>query len=108
MFIFKRCDCLSKITGCCRNDKDVAQLSSDLNVLSVKSRLEILFLLKSKSHCVCDLMTHTDMSQSLVSHHLADLMKSGIVESKREGKFIEYFLTKKGEKVIQALNSIIN
>lgn len=108
MFMFKRCNCISKVSGCCWSDKDVTNLSSDLTIIAVKSRLELLFLLKSKSHCVCDLITHTNMSQSLISHHLADLMKSKLVYSKREGKFIEYFLTKKGEKVVQALDSIIS
>jgi DNA-binding transcriptional ArsR family regulator len=43
------------------------------------------------------------MSQSLVSHHLADLTTTGFVERKREGKYIDYYLTKKGEQFIQAL-----
>lgn len=48
------------------------------------------------------------MSQSLISHHLADLLKLNIIKGKREGKFIDYYLTDKGEKVVQALESIIS
>lgn len=84
-------------------DFDLQNLSNNLNLLSVKSRLDLLFLLKDKQHCVCDLMMHTKMSQSLISHHLSDLTQAGFVDSKREGKFIDYFLTKRGKQLIKAL-----
>lgn len=108
MFISKRCNCFSKLGICCGNGKNSEKLSKDLGLLSVKSRLDILFLLKDKPHCVCDLAAHTGMSQSLISHHLADLIKSQLIGSSREGKFVEYFLAKKGIKVIQALDLIRN
>lgn len=106
MFISKRCNCLSKLVGCCKKSQ-ISKLGKDLEMISVKSRLEILFLLKQKSHCVCDIISHTSMSQSLISHHLSDLAKSGLIANKRDGKFIDYFLTKKGEKVINAVQLII-
>jgi len=108
MFISKRCDCNPKTDNCCKSDKDISKLNQIFTVVSVKSRLEILFLLNSKSHCVCDITTHTKMSQSLISHHLADLMKLNLIKGKREGKFIDYYLTEKGKKVVQALESIIS
>lgn len=107
MFISKRCNCFSKISHCCQRGKVVENLSKDLSLLSTKSRLDILFLLKDKPHCVCDLMSHTDMSQSLISHHLSDLTNAGLLESKREGKYIDYYLTKKGEKTVKALSEMI-
>ena len=103
MFISKRCHCFSKLSKCCHNSKYSEILSKDLGLLSVKSRLDILFLLNDKSHCVCDLTSHTDLSQSLISHHLADLTDAGLVKSKREGKFIDYSLTFKGKQFLEAL-----
>lgn len=108
MFISKRCDCISKLGKCCRTTKDIENLSNDLSLLSVKSRLDILFLLKDKPHCVCDLENHTGMSQSLVSHHLSDLTYAGFIKSKREGKYIDYYLAQKGEKFLEAVLLMIN
>lgn len=108
MFIPKQCDCAKGKTCCCISDKKKTCLCGDLNLLSVKSRIDIVFILKDKPHFVSDIINHTGLSQSLVSHHLADLTEAGIVANKREGKFVEYFLTDKGKKVIAALELIIN
>jgi ArsR family transcriptional regulator len=107
MFISKRCCCTSKKSNCC-SPKQLNTLSSILTIISVKTRLEILYLLKEKPHCVCDLESHTEMSQSLISHHLADLENANLIESKREGKFIDYSLTKKGKMVVKVLDSLIS
>jgi DNA-binding transcriptional ArsR family regulator len=103
MFISKRCDCSSKKNKCIPSEVDLQELSDKLTLLSVKSRLGLLFLLKDKSHCVCDLTEHTKMSQSLISHHLSDLTTAGFVNSKREGKYIDYYLTPKGEGLVKTL-----
>lgn len=76
-------------------------------MVSVKSRLELLFLLHNKPHCVCDLIEHTGMSQSLISHHLSDLETKRYISSKRNGKFIDYQLTLKGIKTLKAMELII-
>jgi len=107
MFILKRCNCRTKEVFSISDDK-IGQLTDDLELISVKSRLKILFILDNKSHCVCDLMSHTKMSQSLISHHLADLTKAGFVENKRQGKYIDYCLTNKGKKTVKALKLLIN
>ncbi len=108
MFIPNKCNCLKGESCCCVSDKKKECLCEDLNLLSVKSRIDIIFILKNKPHYVGDIVAHTNMSQSLVSHHLADLTKAGFIGSKKEGKFSQYFLTDKGKKVIPALELIIN
>jgi len=101
------CGCSSKKCNCCCSKSELRQLSQNLNILSVKSRLDILFLLSAKPHCVADLESHTDLSQSLISHHLADLGKTGLVCGRRKGKFVEYEITQKGKKTIEALTLMI-
>ena len=103
MFISKRCDCSTKENKCATSEIDLQSLSDDLTLLSVKSRLDLLFLLNDKSHCVCDLTAHTKLSQSLISHHLSDLTKAGFVDSKREGKFTEFYLSQRGEELVKTL-----
>jgi DNA-binding transcriptional ArsR family regulator len=107
MFICKRCCCTSKKSGCC-SPKELDNLSSDLTVISVKSRLEILFLLRNKPHCVCDLMSHTGMSQSLISHHMADLEKFNFITGKKDGKYIDYALTFKGRHITSLLDLLLS
>ncbi len=45
--------------------------------------------------CVSDLQAHTGLSQSLVSHHLTDLIDADLVEYRQERTFMEYSLTDK-------------
>ena len=65
-------------------------------------------MLSAKPHCVTDLISHSSLSQSLVSHHLTDLSKSGFVGHRRDGKYVEYWLTPKGKKFLRALTFMIS
>src|SRR5512139_1260115 len=54
------------------------------------TRLRILRLLLQRDLCVCELMFILKMEQSRVSHQLRILRDAGLVEDKREGKWITY------------------
>ncbi len=86
--------------------KGIKTLSTLLKLLSEKNRLKLLCLLKDKEHCVCEVLECFDMSQSLVSHHLADLKDAGLVKDLKEGRKVFYSLTKKGHKIIKIIFSI--
>jgi ArsR family transcriptional regulator len=107
MFISKKCGCATKICNCCCSPTQISQIQGNLEILAVKSRLDLLFLLSFKPHCVCDLEKHTNFSQTLVSHHLSDLLRAGLVQKKRKGKFMEYSLPQKGKKTLKALTLMI-
>ena len=93
--------------SCCSSknivSKQVTTLSILLNVVSEENRLKLLCILRKGSHCVCEMMEHINLSQSLISHHLRDLKDAGIVEDKKKGLRVYYSLTKKGEKIINSL-----
>ena len=93
--------------SCCSSksieSKQITSLSSLLHVVSEESRLKLLCILRKGSHCVCEIMKHVDLSQSLISHHLKDLKEAGIVQDKKNGLRVYYTLTKKGEKIINSL-----
>ena len=56
-------------------------------------RLRCLFLLLQEQElCVCELMYALDMSQPMISRHLAQLRKTGLVMDRREGQWIYYRL----------------
>ncbi|MEM2890264.1 MAG: metalloregulator ArsR/SmtB family transcription factor [Candidatus Hadarchaeum sp.] len=64
-----------------------------LKCVSDKTRLEILHLLKKGERCVYDIVNETKLEQSLVSHHLREMRKCKIVNTRREGKKIFYRIT---------------
>ena len=70
-----------------------------LKLMSEESRLKLLCILLNGEHCVCELMEHTKMSQSLISHHLKGLKDMGVVADEKKGLRVYYSLTEKGRKV---------
>jgi len=65
-----------------------------LKILSDETRLKIVSLLAENELCVCELMEALRMSQSRISNHLRILRNTGIIEAKREGKWIFYSLAR--------------
>ena len=58
--------------------------------LADPTRLRIMFLLRERDLCVCELMFILEMEQSRVSHHMRVLREAGIAEDVREGRWIIY------------------
>jgi DNA-binding transcriptional ArsR family regulator len=54
------------------------------------TRLRITRLLFERPLCVCELVFVLKMEQSRVSHHLQILREAGLVEDKREGRWMIY------------------
>ena len=86
--------------------KQVESLASVLKIVAEPSRLKLMCILQKGEHCVCELMEHVEMSQSLVSHHLSDLKEVGIVVDDKRGLRVYYSLTKKGKNITNLLFSI--
>lgn len=63
-----------------------------------EKRLAILELLRSGEKCACVLIEQMDIGQSSLSYHMKILCESGIVESRQEGKWTHYKLSKSGSK----------
>jgi ArsR family transcriptional regulator len=88
--------------NCCspsgQEAKLAAFLASFFKLVAEKSRLKILCILRNGEHCVCELMKHLKMSQSLISHHLKDLKDAGLVTDEKRGLRVYYKLTDKGRK----------
>jgi DNA-binding transcriptional ArsR family regulator len=68
-------------------EQAVRELAQVFKLLSDETRLRILFYLAQNSELhVTDLCNRLGQSQPAVSHHLALLRVSGLIESRREGK----------------------
>lgn len=69
------------------SDQAVRDLAQVFKLMSDETRLRILLYLAQSSELhVTDLCTRLGQSQPAVSHHLALLRVSGLIESRREGK----------------------
>ena len=58
--------------------------------LSDATRLRLLNLMNGREVCVCYFVEILGQSQPKISRHLAYLRKAGIVEARREGKWMHY------------------
>lgn len=73
------------------SERAVRELSQVFKLLSDETRLRILFHLAQNGELhVTDLCARLSQSQPAVSHHLALLRVSGLIESRREGKHNYY------------------
>jgi ArsR family transcriptional regulator len=62
--------------------------------LADENRLRLLYLMKEGEICVCYLQSVLQTNQPKISRHLAYLKRSGLVEARRDGKWMHYRLKK--------------
>jgi len=65
-----------------------------LPALADRTRLRILSLIEEKEICVCYFVEALEAPQPTVSRHLAYLRESGLVEARRDGRWMHYRLAK--------------
>lgn len=84
-------------------NKELSSLSQTARVFSSKSKLKILIILLAREHCVCEIQECLGKEQSLVSHHLSDLVEAGWIKQKkgRDARQVFYSLTKEAQKKLQ-------
>lgn len=65
-------------------------LANIYHALSEVTRLRILKLLEHGELCVCDLVAALDMSQPKISFHVAALKSAGLINDRKQGRWIHY------------------
>lgn len=63
-----------------------------LRALADPTRWAVLELLAHGERCVCDLEESLDAAQSRLSYHLGVLRDAGLVDARRDGRWIYYSL----------------
>ena len=63
-----------------------------MKAMSDPNRVKILKILQHRSMCVCELREALQVSQPTVSKHLKILERAGLVNSKKDGLWVDYFL----------------
>jgi ArsR family transcriptional regulator len=67
-------------------------MHESIKALSDKTRREILSLLKQSDLTAGEISNQFSMTQATISHHLTILKEAGLVDDRRDGKFIYYAL----------------
>jgi len=73
--------------------KDVSRI---LGMLMDPTRLRLLRLLRQQELCVCELVDTLCMPQYKISRHLRSLRAVGLVEARRDGRWMHYRLGRPG------------
>ena len=81
---------------------DLKRLQLIFQTLSDYNRLGIIRFICEKESSVGEIVKVTKLSQPLVSHHLRVLKENGILETRRNGPFIFYYIRDK--KILDAIN----
>jgi len=94
-----RCSC----NYCRLTDKELNNLNRAARVFSSKSKLKILLIFLAREHCVCEIQKCLCKEQSLISHHLSDLVEEGWIKQRRgkDARQVFYSLTKEGERKLE-------
>lgn len=70
------------------------KLTKVLKALSDPNRLKILKILQYKTMCVCELQFTLELAQSSISKHLKILEEADLVNSRKDGLWVNYFIPK--------------
>ena len=70
-----------------------------------ENRLQILEQLRTGEKCACKLLEELHIGQSTLSHHMKILCDSGVVQGRKEGKWVHYSIDPTGaERARQLLH----
>lgn len=70
--------------------KVLSEMETFFMALADKTRLRLLNLMRDDEVCVCFFTEVLEESQPKISRHLAYLRNAGIVEARRDGKWMHY------------------
>ncbi len=86
-----------------------SQMSAVLSLAANDVRLKILYLLEEeKELCPCDMSDILGMSIPAISQHLRKMKDGGIIQSRKEGQTIFYFLKPEHLKMLRSLFKYVN
>lgn len=87
-----------------KNETDLLVQAKIFSLLGNDVRIKIVRLfLECERLCVCDLSDILGMNQSAISQHLRKLKDGGLLQNKREGMTVYYFIHPQQRKRLEQL-----
>lgn len=78
------------------NSIDINTITSIYKILADEKRFKIIYsLLHVEELCVCDISNVINATIATTSHHLQQLKKMNVLDSRKDGKMLYYFLINK-------------
>ncbi|MFX0206171.1 MAG: ArsR/SmtB family transcription factor [Candidatus Hodarchaeota archaeon] len=81
-------------------NNNIKDFVRNLKTLANENRIMILLILAFQERCICELEYLIGLSQPTTSHHVGRLEKGGYVITKKQGKWVNVELTKKGRQAL--------
>ena len=81
-------------------EKQIAEL---FKALSDENRIKILQLLHGGEKCACVLLDDLHITQPTLSHHMKILCDAGIVQGRKDGKWVYYSIDLPGAERLKVI-----
>ena len=78
-------------------------LIAQLKALSDTNRFRIIMMLRIRPLCVCELLQALEIAGGTLSNHLKILKNAGLIEDRKDGRWIEYQLRTETEDLIDRI-----
>ena len=75
-----------------------------IKALADENRLAIMLALQHGEKCGCELLEELNITQPTLSHHMKILSDSGLVDYRKDGKWMRYAISAEG---VQAFRKLI-
>ena len=82
---------------------DFERTARVFHALAEPTRLRLVDLLRGGERCVCELTEKMETGQSRLSFHLKALKDAGIVQDRREGRWVYYRLNQERVEEVAAV-----
>jgi ArsR family transcriptional regulator len=84
-------------------ERTAKQMALIFKALSDENRIRILKLLHNGEMCACKLLDALNISQPTLSHHMKILCDAGIVNGRKEGKWMHYSICRESAEELSAM-----
>lgn len=82
---------------------------AQMKALGDPNRFRISMMLLHRPLCVCELLEVLDIAGGTLSNHLKILKEAKIIDQRKDGKWVEYFLSgKDSDELINLLKKRVN
>jgi len=107
--IRKQCECLGGVNGLKKlmlSKRDASKKGKVLEAVANPTRMTILCIIVKQPLCVCIIKELVGMPDSKLSYHLNILKETGLIQGKRQGSWIIYYPTKKGQAATELIKNL--
>ena len=87
--------------------KQLSEMETVFKALADATRLRILGLLLTGEVCVCHIHESLRITQPKASRHLAYLRRCGLVETRRDGLWVNYRLATLNDPILAAITTAV-